>query len=181
MNKKLASQQYAANQMGDPVRREARQERREARQATRGNGKSNDAVEVCTAKTAKEGKCGAYAGGGPSTGTVKEAKNTQPTSGGEKNKVLRPGTLAYKIHKNKMDKVRNNAAPMMNKTRKQKEVESQMGPPAPEKEKAPKQPAVTAASRKAAERKANAPEAKPLVKRGLFGRVKQRKTTKFTF
>ena len=88
-SKSLASRQYASNQFGmsngDPGKRQAR---REARQSRRGGGGSDDAVQVCTKETAKEGKCGAYAGGGPSTGNVQKAKNKKPTAGGEKNKVL---------------------------------------------------------------------------------------------
>jgi hypothetical protein len=76
----MASRQYAANQFGmsngDPKKKN-------------GGGKSNDNVEVCTEKTAKEGKCGAYAGGGPSRSTGKSiAVKTSSGSKGEKNKVM---------------------------------------------------------------------------------------------
>jgi hypothetical protein len=134
-SKSMASRQYAMNQFGmtdgDPGRRQARQERRDARQATRGGSKSDDNVEVCTAKTAKKGKCGAYAGGGPSTGTVQKAKNTKPSSGGEKNKVLKPGTWAYKRHQKDINKVSKNAPAMKNLTKKQKEAQNFVGPPTP--------------------------------------------------
>lgn len=87
INKRLASQQYTMNQfgIGDPGKRQAR---REARQAKRNGGKDNgDAVQVCTKETAKEGKCGAYNGGGPSLGKVQKA-NKPKVAKGEKPKVL---------------------------------------------------------------------------------------------
>ena len=182
----MASKQYTANQFGkssgDPGKRQARQDRRDARQASR-SGKSDDNVQVCTKESAKKGKCGAYAGGGPSTGTVQKAKNTKPSSGGEKNKVLKPGTWAYKRHQKSMDKVRKNAPAMKNLTKKQKEAQSQMGPPTPSyvTEKPKKQTGVTAAARKAQERKQNASAPLQPVKKNIFGKPKQRKTTKFTF
>jgi len=79
MNKKTASKQYAANQMGMSGPK---------RPKKNGGSKSGDNVEVCTAKTAKEGKCGAYAGGGPSRGSGKYTMKTSSSAGGEKNKVL---------------------------------------------------------------------------------------------
>jgi hypothetical protein len=133
-SKMMASRQYTANMFGmsngDPGKRQARQERRDARQATRGGSKSNDNVEVCTAKTAKEGKCGAYAGGGPSTGTVQKAKNTKPSSGGEKNVVLKEGSRKLARHQRNLAKVREKA-PARPMTRKEKEKASVMGPPTP--------------------------------------------------
>ncbi len=127
----MASRQYTANMFGkssgDPGKRQARQERRDARQATRGGSKSNDNVEVCTAKTAKEGKCGAYAGGGPSTGTVQKAKNTKPSSGGEKNVVLKEGSRKLARHQRNLAKVRAKA-PARPMTRKEKEKANEMRP-----------------------------------------------------
>ena len=129
-SKMMASRQYAANQFGvsngEPSKR---QERREARQATRGGGKSGDAVEVCTAKTAKEGKCSAYGGGGPSTGTVQKAKNTKPSAGGEKNKVMSKKEAAS--WGKEIGKVKQNAPAMKNLTKKQKEAQNFVGPPTP--------------------------------------------------
>jgi len=128
----MASKQYTANMFGkssgDPGKRQARQDRRDARQASR-SGKSDDNVEVCTAKTAKEGKCGAYAGGGPSTGTVQKAKNTKPSSGGEKNVVLTKKQADKRA--NKFEKARQKAPAMKNLTKKQKEAQNFVGPPTP--------------------------------------------------
>lgn len=127
-SKSLASRQYAANTFGanngDPGKRQAR---REARQSRRGGGGSDDAVQVCTKETAKEGKCGAYAGGGPSTGNVQKAKNTKPTAGGEKNKVLNPRQAARR--KEKFEKARANA-PARPMTAKEKR--NFVGPPTPD-------------------------------------------------
>lgn len=183
----MASKQYTANQFGmsngDPGKR---QERREARQAGRGGGgKSDDNVQVCTKETAKEGKCGAFAGGGPSTGNVQKSNYKKPSSSsrGGKNVVLKPGSFKAKRHSRSLAKVRENAPAMKNLTRKQKETQSQMGPPTPsyvtDKPKKP-QPGVTAAARKAAERKANAPAPLPPAKKGLGKIFKRRQVQKIT-
>jgi hypothetical protein len=118
-SKMMASRQYASNQFGvrngDP-------------KPKRGKKKDNgDAVQVCTKETAKEGKCGAYAGGGQSTGNVQKAKNTKPTSGGEKNKVLNPRQAERRARK--FEKARANApARPMTAADKRKFV----GPPTPD-------------------------------------------------
>lgn len=125
--KSLASLQYAANQFGmsngDPGKRQAR---REARQARRGGGGSDDAVQVCTKETAKEGKCGAYLGGGESKGNVQRTKSKKP-AGGEKNKVLNPRQAARRARK--FEKMRANA-PARPMTAKEKK--NLVGPPAPD-------------------------------------------------
>lgn len=114
----MASRQYAANQFGmsngDPKKKN-------------GGGKSNDNVEVCTEKTAKEGKCGAYAGGGPSRSTGKSvAVKTSSSSEGEANKVLSKKQADKQAVK--FEKARAKAPAMKNMTKKQKQAQSEMRP-----------------------------------------------------
>ena len=174
----MASKQYTANQFGmtDGPKRPKKN----------GGGKSDDNVQVCTKESAKKGGCGAYAGGGPSRGNVQKSNYKKPssTSPGGKRVVLQKGSRKEARWQRSLAKVRENAPAMKNMTRAQKEEQNKMGPPTPsyvtDKPKK-QQPGATAAARKAAERKANAPAPLQPVKKGIFGKPKQRKTTKFTF
>ena len=185
MNKKTASSQYASNQFGmsngDPGKREARQGRRDARQSTRGGGGKDQEVSM---NCSKDGCATFNTGGGKSN--VGRETNRQ-NKGGAKGLSGRPqlarGRVLNERQANKArkesEKIRA-SAPARPMTRMEKEKASEMGPPAPAKEKTVKQPAVTAASRKAAERKANAPAPKPVVKKGLGNIFKRRQVQKIT-
>ena len=122
-SKAMASRQYTANQFGMSNGGPKRPKKN-------GGGKSDDSVEVCTAETAKEGKCGAFAGGGPSMGNVQKSNYKKPssTSRGGKNVVLKPGSRKAERHARSLAKVRENAPAMKNMTKKQKQSANEMRP-----------------------------------------------------
>lgn len=90
IDKKTASRVYAMNQMGmGPKPR-------------KGNKKSSETV-TCTSE--KPGSCGMERGEVRRGGSVKQGKKSSD-AGGEKNKVMKPGTFAYKRHQKKLENVR---------------------------------------------------------------------------
>lgn len=102
MDKKLASRQYAANQMGGPLPKLGQK----IKGIFKGKGGSRDhpgAVKLACSKTG----CNAYAGGGESTGEVRKAKNKKSSAEGEKNEVMKPGSRKLANWQRKLSKVKN--------------------------------------------------------------------------
>jgi hypothetical protein len=122
MNKKLASQQYASNQMGSTPGPGLG---KRIKNLFKGDKPKNQRCDI-------QGSCSktaAYnAGGGKSnTGTKSYTVKTSSGTGGEKNVVLKKGSRAEKRWQKKIGEVKSNA-PARPMTRKEKEKANEMRP-----------------------------------------------------
>lgn len=177
MNKKLASSQYAANTYG------MSSDGPKPKRGRRGGGGKDQEVSMSCSKDG----CATFNTGGGKSNVGRETN--RQNKGGAKGLSGRPqlarGRVLNERQANKARKEKEKiraAAPARAMTRKEKEKASVMGPPTPSyvSEKPKSEPKVTAASRKAAERKANAPAPLQPAKKGLSKVFNRRKTQKIT-
>ena len=124
MNKKLASQQYASNQMGQKPPKVLQA----IKNAFKGKGGSKNHPGAVKMECSKTG-CSAYdsGGGGSNTGSRSYAVKSSSSTGGEKNVVLKKGSRAERKWQEKISKVKE-SAPARPMTRKEKEKASEMRP-----------------------------------------------------
>jgi hypothetical protein len=149
-SKMMASRQYTANMFG--------MSNGDPKKGKKGGKESAETV-TCTRDSSGGGHaCGEERGEVRAGGSVKQGK-TSSSTGGEKNVVLTKKQADKRA--NKFEKARAKAPAMKNLTKKQKEAQSEMRPSRQDMA-APKA------------------SAKPAPKKGLFGRIKQRKTQRIT-
>jgi hypothetical protein len=131
MNKKKASQQYAANQMGGPFPKLGQK----IKQVFKGKGGSKDHPGAVQESCSKTG-CAAYnsGGGGSDAGSRSYSVKTSSSTGGEKNVVLTKKQALKRA--DKFERNRQKAPAMKNMTKKQKEAQSEMRPSRQDYEKA---------------------------------------------
>lgn len=106
MNKKIASQQYASNQMGQKPPKIVQA----IKNVFKGKGGSKNHPGAVKMECSKTG-CSAYesGGGGSDVGSKSYAVKTSAGTGGEKNKVFKKGGFAERQWKKKIAKVGENA------------------------------------------------------------------------